>query len=459
MRGRTPSSVVTLPEIVVPIQQGVGGPVITLVCELVLPGHERDQDDSQMKQMASAWRVISFFVVVFVLPSILISLPLYARYHLYYQRQLSVTETDTRDLHDTVSSFWCQGQKLESNSSMNAYKVHGVPQQLKERRNITFDKTLTLTYDEIEYWSMYLVEGSTFTVSSCARWPGGTLLVVKGEENHRKCFYKEAKLQAELNQGQVLFKDFIQILNANAAREKNESEILSENDRVNGGEVFDEDLEEHFLTNEEYAEDDFNENEETVTEMYDNDDMEELIVTKTYVDEKLSSPKYQNMNKKLQRKLRKQNKKNNKKNKNNKKHEKMEESLSHIDDTVHHERRKRFAPPKPRIHSTSGSLGNGSKNAMENLALLHTLNDTIDVTAGNSSISSSEEFLMQCSNALLAIDLSPYENCAERVQDMSSANPDVWQITVNSSDYYYFIITSDNSIELNNLYMKIQLQK
>lgn len=63
--------------------------------------------------MASAWRVISFFLVVFVLPTVLISLPLYARYHLYHTRHLLMTETDMRALNDAVSSFWCQVRKME----------------------------------------------------------------------------------------------------------------------------------------------------------------------------------------------------------------------------------------------------------------------------------------------------------------------------------------------------------
>lgn len=62
--------------------------------------------------MASAWRVVAFFVIVFLVPVLLITLPLYARYTLYPARLLALSPADTLDLHAMASSFWCQVRTL-----------------------------------------------------------------------------------------------------------------------------------------------------------------------------------------------------------------------------------------------------------------------------------------------------------------------------------------------------------
>uniref|UniRef100_A0A0P4W959 E3 ubiquitin-protein ligase APD1-4 N-terminal domain-containing protein n=1 Tax=Scylla olivacea TaxID=85551 RepID=A0A0P4W959_SCYOL len=197
--------------------------------------------------MASAWRVISFFLVVFVLPTVLISLPLYARYHLYHTRHLPMTETDTRALNYAVSPFWCQGQRVSSNGTLDAYLVSGTPKVRKEKRHVSLKRKLLLQHDDIEYWGVYLLEGSTFTVSSTARWPGGVLLVAKGEENLRKCFYREDHLEAELNGAppKTVYRSPVDVDDLPA-------EVLVEEEHHwadNGGEVFDEEGEDVLVDN------------------------------------------------------------------------------------------------------------------------------------------------------------------------------------------------------------------
>ena len=59
-------------------------------------------------QMASAWRVVGFFAVVFVAPALLLLLPLHARYSLYPPRALHAATTDTRQMRPYTSAFWCQ---------------------------------------------------------------------------------------------------------------------------------------------------------------------------------------------------------------------------------------------------------------------------------------------------------------------------------------------------------------
>ena len=84
-------------------------------------------------------------------------------------------------------------------------------------------------------------------------------------------------------------------------------------------------------------------------------------------------------------------------------------------------------------------------------------NDTLDVVVDNSSISSSEEFLSHCRDTIEAIDLMPYINCSER---MNASQQDVtWSFSVNESDFYYFIFSSDNNIEANVINFRVEVNR
>lgn len=79
------------------------------------------------------------------------------------------------------------------------------------------------------------------------------------------------------------------------------------------------------------------------------------------------------------------------------------------------------------------------------MKFLHSVDDSFDVTAGNSSISSSEEFMARCTNTILYVDIARNFECSS--QDMTR-NPK-WHFRVNETDDYFFLFLSDNSIEMN----------
>ncbi|XP_063600859.1 uncharacterized protein LOC134776999 isoform X2 [Penaeus indicus] len=419
-------------DIVIPVK---GDPVLTIVCEILStpsqshPQQEDEQENphiTRLWKMASAWRVISFFLVVFVLPTVLISLPLYARYHLYHARHLPMTETDTRALNHAVSSFWCQGQRVTTNGTLDAFLVAGAPRLLTQRRHVVLRKNLTLQHDDIEYWGVYLLEGSSFSLSSCARWPGGTLLVVEGEENLRKCFYKEQKLQNELNGGTAALKP---VYHGDTDAEPDDGPRDEDNDEDEdvGGEVFDDDHE-HDLR---LLEADDGE----VREIEGNGDGVDLTPS-------LSHPKNLKARKSEKRKLRK--------GKKNRKDKKAEARRGRS-------RRSRLGE---RVRRNSPAFDdNREMTLLEKLEILHRLNDTVDITSGNSSFSSSEEFLEQCKDTILTVDLSPFVDCRARMDDANQGSDGQWTFKINKTDYYYFIFTSDNSIELNLLDFNLDLQR
>ncbi|XP_042867642.1 uncharacterized protein LOC122250333 [Penaeus japonicus] len=451
-------------DIVIPVK---GDPVFTIVCEILTtpsqntqPQQEEEVENphiTRLWKMASAWRVISFFLVVFVLPTVLISLPLYARYHLYHARHLPMTETDTRALNHAVSSFWCQGQRVTTNGTLDAFLVAGTPRLLTQRRHVVLRKNLTLQHDDIEYWGVYLLEGSSFSLASCARWPGGTLLVVQGEENLRKCFYKEQKVQNELNGGthgvQTVYHG-----DADAEPDDGRRDEGNDEDEDVGGEVFDDDDEDRDLrlldADEEEEEREEGEGEERAIE----GNGDEVALTPS-----LAHPKNLKHRKNEAVKLSKRKPRKGKKHRKGKKNNKEEEQDEDKDDDLEGTRRGRTRRSRlvERIRRSSpGSFDDNRQITLEEkLEILHRLNDTVDITSGNSSFSSSEEFLEQCKDTILTVDLSPFIDCRTRMDTLNLDSQDQWTVKINTTDYYYFIFTSDNSIELNLLDFNLDLQR
>ncbi|ROT71441.1 hypothetical protein C7M84_010234 [Penaeus vannamei] len=283
------------------------------------------------------------------------------------------------------------GQRVTTNGTLDAFLVAGAPRLHTQRRHVALRKNLTLQHDDIEYWGVYLLEGSSFSLSSCARWPGGTLLVVEGEENLRKCFYKEQKLENELNGG-------------TKADDGEERDIEGNGDGVD-------------------------------------------------LSPSLSHPKNLKARKnemgKAKRKPRK-----------GKKHRKGKKNDKQDDQEEARRGRSRRSRLVERVRRSSpGFDDNREVSLAEKLEILRRLNDTVDITSGNSSFSSSEEFLEQCKDTILTVDLSPFVDCRDRMDRMNLASDGQWTFKINKTDYYYFIFTSDNSIELNLLDFNLDLQR
>lgn len=432
-------------DIVIPVKGGGGEPVFTIVCQVLpVPPPPALQEESQplahLWKMASAWRVISFFLVVFVLPTVLISLPLYARYHLYHTRNLPMTETDMRALNDAVSSFWCQGQRVSSNGTLDAYLVSGTPKLTEEKRHVVLRRKLTLTHDDIEYWGVYLLEGSTFTVTATARWPGGTLLVAKGEENLRKCFYREEHLEADLNETppKTVYRSPPNV--DDLPEERLMGEELHTDD-TGGGEVFDDEVEDVLVPK---------------RGPKPQEDVQGGVEMPVVVPRR--KPGLRNKGPEGSKRRNGKGKKGGKKGRKNKNNK----------NETHHHRTKRskavvpsLSPPSPTLpdipsHSQPSAVPSLSPSKLD---MLHHFNDTMTVTTGNSSFSSSEEFLEQCRDSILVQELKPSLDWEWRLNTENVEQKNSWLIQVNSTDYYYFIFTSDNSIELNYLGFLLDLQR
>ncbi|XP_063604213.1 uncharacterized protein LOC134779835 isoform X1 [Penaeus indicus] len=142
-------------------------------------------------------RVLRLCVFVLVLPTVLITIPLYVRLVLYPPAHYPMMPTDQRLLSGHVSSFWCQAQSTHMNGSFNAYHAAGSPQVSDTRRTHVMLQNLKLKDDIKEYWGFYFLKGTTVTLSTCAKWDGGQLMVLRGVENLRRCAWIGEKDSAE----------------------------------------------------------------------------------------------------------------------------------------------------------------------------------------------------------------------------------------------------------------------
>ena len=270
------------------------------------------------------------------------------------------------------------------------------------------------------------------------RWPGAVLLVAKGEENLRKCFYREDHLEAELNEGppKTVYRSPPDVDDLPGEAVVDEERHW---DDGGGGEVFGDEDEDVLVDNLGIKPRGGDEEEDGV-------DVEAVVVPRvkggTQNKGRGASKRRNGKGKKGSRKGKK-----NRANKNETQRSRSKRSEGVTPSPLHP---GLSSPPAP---SPSPSL------SLSKLDVLHRFNDTLEVTTGNSSFSSSEEFLEQCKDSLLVVELQPSLDWEWRLNTDTVGEANSWTISVDSTDYYYFIFTSDNSIELNHLGFMLDMQR
>ncbi|RZC41103.1 uncharacterized protein BDFB_009939, partial [Asbolus verrucosus] len=134
-------------------------------------------------------RVVKLCVLGILLPSLLIAIPLYMRYHVYGHQLYPLAMSDMRLLDNKVSTTWCQRQLVKVNTTFNAFLLENSPSLSSHLKPLTMVRHLILEDDTKEYWGFYLLQGSSVTVSTCVRWPGASLIVIRGHKHLHECAY------------------------------------------------------------------------------------------------------------------------------------------------------------------------------------------------------------------------------------------------------------------------------
>ncbi|KAK7074710.1 hypothetical protein SK128_019416 [Halocaridina rubra] len=142
-------------------------------------------------------RVFRLCFFALILPTLLITVPLYVRLVLYPPGHYPMMPTDQRLLSGHVSSIWCQGQSTHMNGTFTTYLSPDTPALKSERERYEMIYTTQLQDDIKEYWGFYLLKGSKVTVSTCSSREGAQLMILRGVENLRRCAWIGEKDSAE----------------------------------------------------------------------------------------------------------------------------------------------------------------------------------------------------------------------------------------------------------------------
>ncbi|XP_050464679.1 uncharacterized protein LOC126858419 [Cataglyphis hispanica] len=109
----------------------------------------------------------------------------------------AVTESDIIEINDGISTIFCSEHTLQMNDTFNAFQMAQRPEITSKRKHIRLKKSMNLPDDTLEYWGFYLLKGATVALSVCSRFPGASILVVKGERNLRTCGLLEHNINKE----------------------------------------------------------------------------------------------------------------------------------------------------------------------------------------------------------------------------------------------------------------------
>ncbi|XP_020281490.1 uncharacterized protein LOC109853612 [Pseudomyrmex gracilis] len=134
-------------------------------------------------------RLLRLCLLGMFLPAMLVAGPLYLRYRVYSDQLYPLAVSDQRLVDARVSTTWCQSQIIRVNTTFNAYLMSSEPAVEKETKPISMTRHLVMEDDMKEYWGFYLLRGSSVTVSTCVRWPGASLTIIRGHKNLHECAF------------------------------------------------------------------------------------------------------------------------------------------------------------------------------------------------------------------------------------------------------------------------------
>lgn len=363
---------------------------------------------NDIDKMHGPRRVVTFCLLTAVLPTLLIIIPLYLRHSVFADVSYQVAESDIFEIHEGMSSIFCQEHILQMNSSFNAYQLSSLPEISNNRKHIRLKKSMMLPDDTLEYWGFYLLKGSTVALKVCSRHDGSRILVVRGERNLRTCGllqHNRPHLDKDYKQVKVTFET--------AAQEINDSR---ENIKV---------------FNSEKPVEEQNNDQDTAAEDEADDDLKVL-----QEDAERFINKRRNKTKDFVSKHSKRHTKRH--------HERVRELQDELLDN-NKRRRKRETG-----HKLDGAIGHGG----------NALNYTSVPSGESNSVSSFETNLLDCYDGQILLTQGfPPSNLCNDLQYLARGEHMQMVHEVSSDGYYYYIFYSDNDIVSNDIYAVFDIYK
>lgn len=75
------------------------------------------------------------------------------------------------------------------NTTYNAFLLSRPPELSSLMQKLSMVRHLELEDDTKEYWGFYLLKGSSVTISTCSRFAGASLIVIRGHKHLHECAY------------------------------------------------------------------------------------------------------------------------------------------------------------------------------------------------------------------------------------------------------------------------------
>ncbi|KAI9555307.1 hypothetical protein GHT06_017822 [Daphnia sinensis] len=138
---------------------------------------------------STAAKILHLIIFGILLPTLFIVIPVYAKYVLYADTVVTFGASDMRLMDGHVSTSWCKSQHIQMNTSFDAYLMADRPTVTPKAQTLTMTREFELDDDLKEFWGFYLLKGSEVTVSSCARYLGANVMLIKGINSLKFCAY------------------------------------------------------------------------------------------------------------------------------------------------------------------------------------------------------------------------------------------------------------------------------
>ncbi|XP_057332960.1 uncharacterized protein LOC130672404 [Microplitis mediator] len=145
--------------------------------------------DPKKTECRGPLKIARLCILGIFLPAVLVAGPVYLRYRVYSEQLYPLAASDQRLIDARVSTTWCQRQVVKVNTTFNAYLINGEPKIKVETTPVSMTRHLVLEDDMKEYWGFYLLRGSSVTVSTCVRWPGASLTIIRGHKHLHECAF------------------------------------------------------------------------------------------------------------------------------------------------------------------------------------------------------------------------------------------------------------------------------
>ncbi|CAG7836688.1 unnamed protein product [Allacma fusca] len=141
------------------------------------------------RRLQGPLRLAVFCSVTVLLPCLMLIAPLYIRYSIFRDYVYTLVESDLIIADRPISTFWCEGQALTTNSSnsFQAFILDKQQQNIFKKGPVTSEKNIRVSSESLEYFGVFLPEGSTVTLSTCSASHGAKLTILQGLYSLRNC--------------------------------------------------------------------------------------------------------------------------------------------------------------------------------------------------------------------------------------------------------------------------------